>query len=103
MTASSSSKPVGAMGAVQPPNVCQLTYSTAPTSRGRGSVGELLPAERSGFASHSSKSYLSKLQRGAFYVKESESHGYCDLSLSAEGASLAPEGLLAGLNNVPGW
>ena len=56
-----------------------------------------------GFASHSSKSYLSKLTRGAFYVKENDSHGYCDLSLSAEAASLAPEGLLTGRNNVPGW
>jgi hypothetical protein len=55
------------------------------------------------FASHSSKSYLSKLKRGAFYVKENDSHGYCDLSLSAEAASLAPEGLLTGRNNVPGW
>ena len=45
MTASSPSKPVGMMGAVKPPNVCLLTYSTAPTSRGWGSVGESLPAE----------------------------------------------------------
>ena len=58
---------------------------------------------RCGFTSHSSKNYLSKLQRGTFYVKENESYGYCNLSLSAEAATLAPEGLLAGLNNVPGW
>ena len=58
---------------------------------------------RCGFASHSSKSYLSKLTQGAFYVKENDSHGYCGLSLSAEAASLAPDGLLTGLNNVPGW
>ena len=36
-------------------------------------------------------------------MKENDSHGYCDLSLSAEAARLAPEGLLVGLNNMPGW
>ena len=58
---------------------------------------------RCGFASHSSKSYLSKLHWGAFYVKENKSHGYCDLSLSAEAARLAQEGLFMALTNVPGW
>ena len=36
-------------------------------------------------------------------MKESESHGYCKLFLSSEAAKLAPEGLLEGHNNVPGW
>jgi hypothetical protein len=73
----------------------------------RGAQGQFLDRfclkTRCGFASHSSKSYLSKLKRGAFYVKENDSHGYCDLFLSAEAANLAPEGLLTGRNNVPGW
>ena len=56
-----------------------------------------------GFTSHSTKSYLSKLKAGAFYVKENDTHGYCKLSLSAEAAKLAPEGLLEGRNNVPSW
>ena len=36
-------------------------------------------------------------------MKENDSHGYCDLSLSAEAANLALEGLLAGRTNVPAW
>ena len=36
-------------------------------------------------------------------MKESDSHGYCKLFLSSEAAKLAPEGLLEGHNNVPGW
>jgi hypothetical protein len=44
------------------------------------------------------------LEQGAYYVKESRSHGYCKLfSSSDEAAKLAPEGLLEGHNNVPGW
>ena len=58
---------------------------------------------RCGFASHSTKSYLSKLEEGVFYAKENDSHGYCKLVLSSEAAKLAPEGLLGGRNNVPGW
>ena len=56
-----------------------------------------------GFTSHSSKNYLSKLEQGEFYVKENNSHGYCKLFLSSEAAKLAPEGLLASRNNMPGW
>ena len=58
---------------------------------------------RCGFASHSSKSYLSKLKQGAYYVKANDSHGYSNLYLSGEAARLAPEGLLARRNNLPGW
>ena len=58
---------------------------------------------RCGFASDSSKNYLSKLEQGAFYVKENNSHGYCKLFLSSEAAKLAPEGLLESRNNMPGW
>ncbi len=95
--------------------MCLLTSCMALTSQGRGSVGESLPVGRKvnshyrfclktrcGFALHSSKSYLSKLKRGAFYVKENDSHGYCDLFLSAEAANLAFNALLTGRNNVPG-
>jgi len=55
------------------------------------------------FSSHSSKNYRPKLEQGAYYVKESDSHGYCKLFLSSEAAKLAPEGLLEGHNSVPCW
>ena len=58
---------------------------------------------RCGFSSHSSKNYQPKLEQGAYYVKESDSHGYCKLFLSSEAAKLAPEGLHKGHNNVPDW
>ena len=73
----------------------------------RGAQGQFLDRfclkTQCGFASHSSKNYVSKLEQGFFYVKENESYGYCKLFLSSEAAKLSPEELLEGRNNVPGW
>ena len=58
---------------------------------------------RCSFASHSVKSHLGRLEAGAYYVKENESHGYAEVCLPANAAALAPEGLLESTNNVAGW
>jgi hypothetical protein len=41
--------------------------------------------------------------RGAYYMKESETHAYLELSLSPEAAALAPPEVLGGQNNTVGW
>jgi hypothetical protein len=40
---------------------------------------------------------------GMYYVKETETHGYTELRLSPNPASLATAGLLESCNNVGGW
>ena len=40
---------------------------------------------------------------GAYYIKETEAHGYTNLSFLPNAASLAPAGLLESRNNVGEW
>jgi hypothetical protein len=46
------------------------------------------------FSTYTSKSHLGRLVAGAYYVKENQAHGYTEVCLTAEAASLALEGLL---------
>ena len=55
------------------------------------------------FSTHAAKSSLGRLVPGAYYVKENNAYGYSELCLTATGAALAPEGLLASRNTMATW
>jgi hypothetical protein len=69
----------------------------------KANFGLVLPKN----AMHVLHSYLQvppwEVVAGAYYVKENEAHGYTKVCLTANAASLAPEGLLESCNNVGGW